>query len=563
MEGSPVSVVLRLLWRRLDTLGKIVRDREGAKLAVIAGFVVLFGLVMAGEYLAFRQGLAEVLNIGPPSAALTLYILEAFLALVLVISVVSFVATGLWTFYRASDTAFLLSTPVPLAGLFWLRTAETFLLTSWAFVLLGVPAFLALGASHDGGPLFYLWALIILVLFMVLAGALGTLLTALAGIAFRRYRARTATLLATVILAGAFALLIGRHVVPSPVDFYLIFEPGIPNGKPASLKFIEHRFWFWPSHPLAVSLFAGVRVSTAGSGALAAAAWVLPALALVAAGVIGRRLFAATLPIVTEGPGIAARPGARRAAAGAAFPRFLRGPVGAVIERDLVTLGRSPHELGRAGFIVFLLALYTAILFVAPLADALEQPETVARLFFLDLMAVGYFVTAFGIRFVFPSLSLEGRGAWILFAAPLSLGRLFLGKLLAYSTILGLAVGPIALAGALRLVAFPALLGVFGLLLALLIVTTVTVSLAFGVLWPNFSEANAERLATSGGGLATIVLCLGYVAVVGWLGGECVRSVLAGGSVLAYLAAAVALSAAIVAGAIAAARRRFETLEIP
>ncbi len=557
-----MSVVLRLLRRQLDALGKIVRDREGAKLAVVAGFTVLFGLVMACEYLAFRQGLAEVLNIGPPGAALTLYILEAFLALVLVVSLVSFVATGLWTFYRSSDTAFLLSTPVPLAHLFWLRATETFLLTSWAFVLLGVPAFLALGAAHDGSAPFYLWALVILVLFMVLAGGLGTLLTALAGAAFRRYRARTAIVLATVALAGAFAFLVGRHVVPSPGDFYLIFEPGISNGKPASLKFIEHRFWFWPSHPLAVSLFAGVRVTTAGSDALAAAAWVLPAFALLTAGVIGRRLFAATLPIVAEGPASAGRLGARRAVAGAAFPRFLRGPVGAVIERDLVILGRSPHELGRAGFIVFLLALYTAILFVAPLAEALEQPEAVARLFFLDLMAVGYFVTAFGIRFVFPSLSLEGREAWILFAGPLPIGRLFLGKFLAYSTILGVTVGPIALGGALRLATFPTLLGVFGLLLALLIVTTVTVSLAFGLLWPNFRQANADRIATNAGGLATIVLSLGYVAAVGWLGGQCVRSSLAGGSLLGYLAAAVALSAAIVAGAAAAARRRFRTLEI-
>jgi ABC-2 type transport system permease protein len=557
-----VSVVLRLLRRRLDALGKIVTDREGAKLAVIAGFVVLFGLVMSGEYLAFRQGLAEVLNIGPPSAALTLYILEAFLALVLVISVVSFVATGLWTFYRASDTAFLLSKPMPLAQIFWLRAAETFLLTSWAFLLLGVPAFLALGAAHDGGAAFLLWALAILALFMVLAGALGTLLTALAGAALRRYRARMAIALATIILAGAFALLVGRHVVPSPADFYLIFEPGIPNGKPASLKFIEHRFWLWPSHPLAVSLFAGVRVTTAGSDVLAAAAWVLPALMLVAAGVIGQRLFAATLPIVAEGPGIAARRGIRGTGAGTTFPRFLRGPVGAVVERDLLTLGRSPQELGRASFIVFLLALYTAILLVAPIAEALEQPEVVARLFFLDLTAVGYFVTAFAIRFVFPSLSLEGRGAWILFAVPLPLGRLFLGRFLAYSAILGLAVGPIALGGALRLVTSPALLGVFGLLLALLIVTTVTVSLAFGILWPNFREPNAERLATNGGGLATILVCLGYVAAVGWLGGQCVRSFLTGGSILAFLAVAVVLSAAIVAGATAAARRRFSTLEI-
>ena len=557
-----MTIVLRLLLRRWGALRKIVRDREGAKLAVIGVFGLLFGLVMVGEYLVFRQGLAEVLNIGHPSDALTLYILEAFLVLVLVISVISFVATGLWTFYRAADTAFLLSTPLSLTRLFWLRAAETFLLTSWAFVILGVPAFLALGAAHDGGPFFYLWALIILVLFMALAGALGTLLTVLAGALLRRYRVRAAIALATVILAGGFALLVGRHVVPSPADFYLIFEPGIPNGKPGSLKFIEHRFWFWPSHPLAVSLYAGVRITTAGSEALAVAAWVLPALALVAAGAIGQRLFATTLPVAAEGFGAVGRPGARRGAGGATFPRFLRGPVGAVVERDLVGLGRSPQELARAGFIVFLLVLYTAILFVAPLDSVLQKPEAVARLFFLDLVALGYFLTAFGIRFVFPSLSLEGRGAWILFASPVSIDRLFVGKLLAYSALLLLVVGPIAMGGALRLVSVPALLGAFGLLLGLLVVTTVTVSLAFGVLWPNFKETNPERLATNAGGLATTILCLGYVAVIGWLGQRSAEAFFAGESSLPYLVAGAGLSAAIVVAAAAAARRRLKTLEI-
>jgi hypothetical protein len=90
----------------------------------------------------------------------------------------------------------------------------------------------------------------------------------------------------------------------------------------------------------------------------------------------------------------------------------------------------------------------------------------------------------------------------------------------------------------------------------------VTVSLAFGILWPDFKETNAERLATNAGGLATIILCLGYVAVVGWLGRQSVQAFSAGGSILAYLGGAVALSAAIVAGAAAAARRRLKTLEI-
>jgi len=142
------------------------------------------------------------------------------------------------------------------------------------------------------------------------------------------------------------------------------------------------------------------------------------------------------------------------------------------------------------------------------------------------------------------------------------MGKLLRGKFLAYSVLLVLVVGPIAMGGALRFVTSAALLGAFGFLLALLIVTTVTVSLAFGVLWPNFRETNAEHLATNAGGLATIILCLGYVAMVGWLGQQAAQAVFREESLLPSLAAAGALSAAIVLAMAAVARRRLRTLEI-
>ncbi|MBI4591630.1 MAG: hypothetical protein HY725_22620 [Candidatus Rokubacteria bacterium] len=562
-----MTAVLTLLLRHGRALAKLMRDREGAKLAVIGVFVLLFGLVMIAEYAVFRRGLAEVLDMGAPAGALTLYILESFSILVLVIAVISFVVTGLWTFYRSSDTPFLLATPLSLTQLFWLRAAETFALTSWPFVILGIPAILALGSAYRQSAGFYGRALVILILFMALAGGTGILLTMLAGAAFRRYRARTGILLATAILVGGFAFLVGRHVIPSAGDFYLIFEPGIPNGKPASLKFIEKRFWLWPSHPLAVSLYASATESSAGSEASRAAVWLLPGAALAAAGTLGRRLFRITLPGMAEGFGFSGAPGSRAAAGVGVFPRFLSGPIGALVERDLVGLGRSPQELGRAAFIAFLLVLYTAILFVAPISELLDKPETVARLLSLDLVAVGYFLTAFGLRFVFPSVSLEGRGAWILFASPVPIFGLFLAKLFAYSAVLLVVVGPIALAGALRLISSPLLLGAFALLLALLTVTTVAACLAVGLLWPNFKETNAERLATNSGGLATIILCLGYVAVVGWLGRQSVLTFFGMEaalpySVVLYVGGAVVLSAAIVAGATAAARRRIKRLEI-
>src|SRR5207245_2605926 len=162
---------------------------------------------------------------------------------------------------------------------------------------------------------------------------------------------------------------------------------------------------------------------------------------------LGRRLYARTLPALAEGPGFAAGapvgPGGRRPC-----PRRLHGAVGAIIERDLLAIARSPSELGRAAFLGFLLVLYTAFIVVAPLGAAATTPETVARLLLFDVVAAGYFLTAFGLRFVFPAMSLEGRAAWLFFSSPMPIFRVFLAKLLVYGTLLTLVVAPRAAPGA-------------------------------------------------------------------------------------------------------------------
>ncbi len=559
-----MRLILILHMRRLAAVRKLIKDREGAKLAVMGGFATLFALVMVGEYVVFLRTFAhitrELEHAGP---ALTLYTLESFLVLIWLIALLSFVVSGLWIFYRASDTPLLLSTPISLTTLYWLRATETFTLTSWAFVILGIPALLALGASYGSSWSYYLVALAVLALFMAFAGGTGALLTALAGAAFRRLRTRAGILLVGSVLLGGFALLIGRNVVPSGADFTILFEPGILNGKPESTKFVETKFRLWPSHPFAVTLYASATGQPAGSQASQAALWLGPLLALAAAARPGRWLYRRTLPVVAEGLVFGAS--SERAAAPTGqfrFPRFLSGPVGCLIERDLLRLVRSPRELGQAVFLLFLLVLYVAFLFMAPLREAGEKPETVAQLLLLNLLATGYFLTAFGLRFVFPTLSLEGQAAWVLFASPVRLFHLFLAKLVFYTVLLFLLVGSIALAGTLRLAPSPALLGAFGLLLILVTTTTVAVSLAFGVVWPNFKEPNPEALATNAGGLATTFLCLGYVAVGGWLAQRATLGVFDGRSPAAPLLLALVVSTAIVGIVIGLARRKITDIEV-
>ncbi len=532
-----------------------------ARHVVVAGFVLLFWLVMLGEYIVFRRGLDELLAIRLPGTALSLYFLESTLVLILVISLVSYVASGLWIYYRAGDTRLLLAAPLPLGGLYCLRALETFLLTSWALAVVALPALLALGRAHGRPAGFYLTGVGILALFAVLIAASGALLTAAAGGLFRRSPTRLAVAASVAVLAGVFTLVIGRNVIPSTSDFYTIFEPGILNGKPASIKFIEAKFALWPSHPFAAALHDAATGSRAGSAASRAALWLAPLAMLVAAGTLGRVLYERALPAIAErfvvaGGGAAAPVGAQR------FPRRLRGAIGALLERDLIALVRNPHEWSRAAFIGFLLLLYTSFLFVAPLREVGDRPAAVARLLLLNVVASGYFLTAFGLRFVFPSISLEGRAAWVLFSSPVSLVRLFLAKLALYVALLSVGVVPLALAGTLRLVGDPALVATIAALLLLQVATTVTLLLAAGAAWPNFREPNPEALSTSGGGLVITIACLVYVACLGWLARGAALARAAGDDVWPWPAAAALVSAAAIAAAVRLAAHRLRVLEV-
>jgi len=368
--------------------------------------------------------------------------------------------------------------------------------------------------------------------------------------------------LVAVVLVGTFALLVGRNLIPSTGDFYTIFEPGMLNGKPASIKFIEAKFAFWPSHPFAAALYGEATATPAGSPWSRALVWLAPLASLALAGTFGRSLYAQTLPSIFER--FALSTGGRHAAGRpSAFPRRLGGPIGALIERDLLVIARSPHELSRAAFLGFLLALYTSFIVVAPLREVADRPDAVGRLALLNMMASGYFLTAFALRFVFPAMSLEGRAAWVLFSSPVRLTRLVGAKLALAIGVLTVTVVPIAVAGMLRLVRDPLLVLTSAAFLVMMVATTATLLLALGAAWPNFREPNPEALSTSGSGLLGTVICLLYVAVVGWEARAAALGGAVGASPVGALLTVAAVSTALMLGALVLVGCRAPALEAP
>ena len=551
-----VGVVLA--WR-LRVVGKVLGARD-ARLAVAVAFVLVFAAVVVGEYQFFVRSFEAVGEMGVAAPSLTLYALEAFFAVILILGVLSAVVTGSAVFFRIAENRLFLATPMPLRTLFVLRGVETFALTSWAFVLLAGPALVAFGVHHRRAAGFYVAGAGLLAGFLVLAGALGTLLTMVFGAALGHFRSRLGIVGVTVVLLAAAGVLVGRSVVPTRADFNTMFEPGLLNGTTIALHFVEDKFAGWPSHAFAASVFGLATGHGSHPGRALVLSALLPLVAVSVAYGVGGALFRRLVWRAAEGV-LLARAEARAPVASGwrSFPVVLRGPVGALLEKELVTVVRSPQELGHGAFFAFLLGLYTLLLFRVPVPDRAGTEAISARLVAFSLLATGYFLTTLGLRFVFPALSLEGRAAWILFASPVPLVPLFWARLVLYAVGGFVALGGVALVGGIRLGLSPLGFALFAGLLGLMSATIVAVTLALGVCWPDFRGRSAEALATSAGGLLATALCLVYVGGVGWLGYRLMLAVLTGGPpghVAAPVLGAVLLSVAVAAGPLWLARRR-------
>lgn len=558
-----MRLVLRLLAWRARAATAFVRDRELAKLVVAGAFALLFVLVMTGEYVFFLRAFRALLRFSVTGPVLTLYALEGFFALVFVIAVVSFVVTGSAVFFRVRENRLLLASPLPVRALYLLRAVETGLLTSWSFGLLALPALLALGVAWERRAGFYLAGLGLLGGFILFAAALGTLLTVTTAAALGHFRSRTGIAAVGGALLGLAVALLGRFVVPTQADFYAMFQPGSLDGTPAAVYFIETKFAYWPSHPFAGALFSmATGLAHRVQGPLLASLLLVFAACLAAAWP-GRPLFARALWGAAEGVLVARPTGESVTPRGRpVFPVLLRGPVGALLEKDLLGFLRSPQEFGRGLFLGFLLLLYTVFLLRVPIREVEGAEEVVARLLAFTLVAAGYFLTTFALRFVFPVISLEGRMAWVIFSSPLAFADLLLAKLLLYTLGLFGVMETLSLIGPLRFGLGFAGLAWWSLLLLLMSLTVVSVALALGTLWPNFREESAEALATNAGGLLTSLVCLGYVGLVGWLGYGFFLGLLRGESSLGWVGAVAGASLLIAAGPLWRAWRRSATFEV-
>jgi ABC-2 type transport system permease protein len=501
-----------LRWRQLrNTLRLNLRQGPLRLLTILFCCLLIWGTIFALAYLGFYE-LRDKWHLHLDGQLIVVLFSLTFvaLAMLLVFSTGIILYSSLFT---ARESTFLLTTPLAADQIFAFKYQGALAFSSWAFVLLASPLFLAYGLiGLEDGAAWYYYVLVPLFFFgfVLLPGSVGALFCLLFVNFFPRRRKQVLVLLSIILLAGVGWWLVARFW---PVASNLLYGTNAIAELLGEFSLLQG--WFPPARWTA----EGFRAAAVGEPVTAlyylALVWSNGLMLYLGTAWLARKLYRRGHNLLATGVG------QRRVYRASVLDRVFSGLVGyldpqtrTLIEKDFRTFRRDPAQWAQ---ILIFLGLMVLIFLNIRSYYFQQMPRSFQNgISLLNLTATGFLMCAYAGRFTYPMLSLEGRKFWILGLLPLERDKLLRGKFY-FSIICTLVMGEFLcnLSDLVLGVPWPTLL-LHSVIVAVLALGMSGLSTGLGATMPNFRETDPSKIAVGFGG--TVMLITGLVfelAVVG------------------------------------------------
>jgi ABC-2 type transport system permease protein len=499
------SLGLLLLPKWLTARARAMANERGrtARFAVLATMGILFWAFIYTVLFKLLVYFRGVPDLGPFLAGKLLgIILVGFFSLLLLSNII----TALSSFFLARDLDLLVAAPVDWLKLYGAKLLETGVNASWMVALMATPMFAAFGVAYHGGPLFPLIVIAVFVPFLVVPAVVGSAITLLLVNIFPARRTRDILSVIAVLAAGGIVLLF-RIVRPErlarPEGFRSLMEFVTILRTPTSpflpSEWVQRSVLGWLNYrPDWVSMY--LLWSTA------AAAFVLGAL-------LHRRLYMIGFSKAQE----SGQRFARESASGRAGHRALR-PLGnlrrELVLKELRLFFRDTTQWSQLILLAVLVVVYVFNIKYLPLRGGEITFFLVNVVPFLNLVLAGFVLASIAARFIFPSVSLEGRTLWLLRSSPMPVRDLLWAKFWVGTTpLLLLALGIVGVTDALLQVS-DFMFAVSVMTIAFMTLALCGMALGFGTLFPQFETENAAQIPTSFGGLVFMIASVALISAV-------------------------------------------------
>ncbi len=505
-DGKPTGVgqILYPKWR--SVFARLRKERTGA-----GGRLLLLLVVGGGFWLGtFRIAywVLKYLGTTPEIGALLAgKILSMLLLAFGSILLLSNLVTALSTFFLAKDLDMLVSAPVDWGRLYLAKLSETMVHSSWMVALMLVPILTAYGAVYHGGWLFPIAVLGALLPFFLLPTVIGAAITLILVNVFPARRTRDLLTLIALGAVGGVVLLL-RFLRPEQLSR--------PEGFRNLVDFVAELKA--PSHPLMPTEWA----ASAIMNWLERVADPLPLLLLWSTAgavvVLGAALHSRLYPSGFS----KAQEGADKYVAGHRWQRIATRLLGWLpvtrrefILKDLRVFFRDTTQWSQLILLAVLLIVYVFNIRALPLYTGERVPYLLVTLVvFLNQGLAGFVLAAIAARFIFPSVSLEGRQLWLLKSSPLDLRAMLWSKYWVGTAPLLIVALVITAVTNEILRASPFMMFLSLVTIACFTMAAGALALSLGVLFPHFDTENAAQIPTSFGGVVFMMSAILLLAAI-------------------------------------------------
>jgi ABC-2 type transport system permease protein len=467
------------------------------------------------DYILFYRILGLLLNpqpiVGLDIAQVGSILVDRLMAMINLtlfsVLVFSNIIASLSALYLSRDLDLLISSPIPHTRLFTAKFAQSTVNSSYMVVIFGLPIYFALGRAFGVGVGYYAGIVLLLVPFILIPAAIGTLMTMLLLRFFPARRTHQVLTVLGMVFAGGLIFFF-RYLRPES-----LYEDISTLSQPVFMVALEElrvpKYPFLPSTWLShlVNSMVGQETGVFAQNLIFLVAGAI--LGTAAVMTVARFIYFPGFSKSSEGRDR----GTERRVRGFGFVDRIFSPLDserrAVVVKDIKTLFRDPTQWSQLFLLASLIVMYLFSIRSIPATSDFLKDVTA----FLNLGLTGFVIAALAVRFIFPTTSLEGQAYWIVFTSPLSVRQFLWSKFSIY-------VVPVVVLGEFLIIASNVLLGVAPFMMVLSTVTVFLFGLSLtalgvglGAIYPRFFYENVAQIAAGFGGIIYMIIGLIYIGL--------------------------------------------------
>jgi len=489
---------------------RLIFSRKLERIAKFILGIVVVTIFFYGTYLLLHRVFLYLITVQDIGVLLIDRLIGiGFLAFFLMLTISNLISS-IGTLYRSPEAKFLMASPLEHRQVFWVKFTDNMFFASWATLIITVPAIIAYGQVH--GFVWYhyiIFALLVLPPFLIIPAILGSGISLVLFPLSYRFGAKR-VVAALIVLGGAAIFFLmrarfSRIIFSAQGDLALLNyylqdlatskNPYLPSAwiveafRAARLGNIK-QLWFYIS----------MLLSTAG-------------MAIVVLDVVARRLYYRAFVAAAEIIGRRKRRVERKSFYSASWRLFAPFPkdMRALFVKDIRLFMRDPNQWSQFTILLVLVIFYLINLRHVPLnVEGLYWRTLIS---FVNYGFCGYILATLSVRFVYPSISMEGPSFWSIASSPISVKKLFWEKFWIAFIIFFVLAEIVAVVSNALLAQSATMTILTGAGIFLMSVSLTSLGTGLGSIFPSFTDPNPGKIASSGGGMICALVSLIYVAL--------------------------------------------------